>query len=91
MGKKEAKKGGNNAFSKKLDLKCQFQVSTSNFGFLKMTMDVCSPVFRCFGTPTRPHLQKILFPLLGVDEPILSLHIDIDDDSVKKYLIQLKY
>jgi len=91
MGKKEAKKGGNNAFSKKLDLKCQFQVSTSNFGFQKMTMDVGSLVSICFGTPTKPRFQKILFPLLGVDEPILSLHIDIDDDSVKKYLNQLKY
>jgi hypothetical protein len=91
MGEKEAKKGGNNAFSKKLDLKFQFQVSTSNFGFQKMTMDVGSPMSRCFGMPTKPRLQKILFPLLGVDELILSLHIDIDDNNVKKYLNQLKY
>jgi hypothetical protein len=90
MGKKETQKGGNNVFSKKLDFKCQFQVSTSHFGFQKMTMDVGSPVSRCFRTPTKPRLQKVLFPLLGVDELILSLDIDIDDDSVRKYLNQLK-
>jgi hypothetical protein len=82
MGKKETKKGGNNAFSKKLSLKCQFQVSTSHFRFQKMTMDVGSPVSRCSGTPTKPHLQKVIFPLLGADEHVLSLNIDIDDDSV---------
>jgi hypothetical protein len=84
-GKKETKKGG------KLDLKCQFQVSTSHFGFQKMTMDVGSPWFRCFGTLTKLRFQKVLFPLLGVDEPILSLDIDIDDDSVKTYLNQLEF
>jgi hypothetical protein len=86
MGKKETKKGGNNAFSKKLDLKCQFQVSTSHFGFQKMTMDLGPLVSRCSGTPTKLCLQKILFPLLGADELVLSLNIDIDDDSVRKYL-----
>ncbi len=91
MGKKETKKGGNNAFSKKLDLKCQFQVSTSHFGFQKMTMHVGSLVSRCFGTPTKPRLQKVLFPLLGADEHVLNLNIDIDDDSVRKYLNQLKF
>jgi hypothetical protein len=68
MGKKETKKGGNNAFSKKLNLKCRFQVSTFHFVIQKMTMDVGSPESRCFGTPTKPRLQKVLFPLLGADE-----------------------
>jgi hypothetical protein len=88
---KKTKKWGNNAFSKKLSLKCQFQVSTYHFGFQKMTMDVGSPMSRCSETPTKLHLQKVLLPLLGVDEPILSLDIDIDDDSVMKYLNQLKF
>jgi hypothetical protein len=91
MGKKETHKGGNNAFSKKLDFKCQFQVSTSHFRLQKMTMDVGSPVSKCFGTPTNPHLQKVLFPPLGVDELVLNLDIDIDDDNVRKYLNQLKF
>jgi hypothetical protein len=56
-----------------------------------MTMDVGSPVSRCSGTPTKPHLQKVLFPLLGADELVLSLNINIDDDSVRKYLNQLKF
>jgi hypothetical protein len=90
MGKKETKKGENNAFSKKLDLKCQFQVSTSHFGFQKMTMDVGSLVSRCSRTPTKRHFQKNLFPLLGIDEPVLNLNVDIDDDNVRKYLNQLK-
>jgi len=90
MGKKEIKKGGNNAFSKKLDLKCQFQVSTFHFGFQRMTMDVGSLMSKCSGMPTKPRLQKVLFPLLGANEPILSLDIDIDDDNVNKYLNQLK-
>ncbi len=55
-----------------------------------MTMDVGSPMSRCSGMPTKPCLQKVLFPLLGADEPILSLEIDIDDDNVRKYLNQLK-
>jgi hypothetical protein len=91
MGKKETKKGGNNAFSNKLDLKCQFQVPTSHFGFQKMTMDVGSLMSRCSGTPTKPCFQKVLFSLLGVDEFVLSLDIDIDDDNVKKYYNQLKF
>ncbi len=45
-------------------------------------MDVGSLVSKCFGMPTKLRLQKILFPLLGADEPVLSLDIDIDDDSV---------
>jgi hypothetical protein len=51
-----------------------------------MTVDVGSPVSRCSRTPTKPHLQKVLFPLLGADELVLSLDIDIDDDNVRKYL-----
>jgi hypothetical protein len=90
MGKKETKKRGNNAFSKKMDLKCQFQVSTSHFGFQKMTMNVGSPVSRYSKTPTKPRFQKVLFSLLGAYELVLSLDIDIDDDSVRKYLNQLK-
>jgi hypothetical protein len=74
-----------------MDLKCQFWVSTSHFGFQKITMDVGSPMSRCSGTPTKPRLQKVLFPLLGANELVLSLDIDIDDDSVKKYLNQLKF
>jgi hypothetical protein len=91
MGKKETKKGGNNAFSKKLDLKCQFQVSTFHFGFQKKTMDVGSPMSICFRMPTKPRLQKVLFPLLGANEPVLSLDIDIDDDNVRKHLNQSKF
>ncbi len=91
MGEKETQKGGNNAFSNKLDFKCQFQVSTSHFGLWKMTMDVGSTMSRCSRTPTKLRLQKVLFPLLGANEPILSLDIDIDDDSVRKYLNQLKF
>jgi hypothetical protein len=90
-GEKETQKGGNNAFSNKLDFKCQFQVSTSPFGLQKMTMDMGSLMSKCFGMCTKPCFQKILFPLLGADEPILSLDIDIDDDSVRKYLNQLKF
>jgi hypothetical protein len=56
-----------------------------------MTIDVGSLVSRCFRMPTKPCLQKNLFPLLGADEPALSLDIDIDDDSVRKYLNQLKF
>jgi hypothetical protein len=56
-----------------------------------MTMDVGSPMSRCSGTPTKPCIQKVLFPHLGVDELVLSLDIDIDDDSVRKYLNQLKF
>jgi hypothetical protein len=55
-----------------------------------MTMDVGSLMSRCSGMPTKPRLQKVLFPLLGANEPILSLDIDIDDDNVNKYLNQLK-
>jgi hypothetical protein len=55
-----------------------------------MTMDVGSPMPKCSGMPTRPCLQKVLFPLLGADELVLSLEIDIDDDNVRKYLNQLK-
>jgi hypothetical protein len=62
-----------------------------SFWIQKMTMDVGSLVSRCFGTPTKLRLQKILFPLLGADEPILSLDIDMDDDNVRKYLNQLKF
>jgi hypothetical protein len=91
MGKKETKKGGNNAFSKKMDLKCQFQVSTFHFGFQKMIMDFGSLMSRCFGMPTKPCLQKILFLLLGADEPVGSLDINIDDDNARKYLNQLKF
>jgi hypothetical protein len=87
MGEKETKKGGHNAFSKKLDLKCQFQISTSHFGFQKLTMGVGSLVSKCSRMPTKPCLQKVLFQLLGADEHILSLDID----SVKKYLNQLKF
>jgi hypothetical protein len=54
-------------------------------------MNVGLLVSKCFGTPTKLHLQKVLFPLLGVDEPILNLNIDIDDDNVRKYLNQLKF
>ncbi len=54
-------------------------------------MDVGSPMSRCSRTPTKPRLQKVLFPLLGANELVLSLDIDIDDDSVKKYLNQLKF
>jgi hypothetical protein len=56
-----------------------------------MTMDVGSPVSICSRTPTKPCLQKVLFPLFGADEPILNLDIDIDDDNVMKYLNQLKF
>jgi hypothetical protein len=56
-----------------------------------MTMDVGSTMSRCSRTPTKLRLQKVLFPLLGANEPILSLDIDIDDDSVRKYLNQLKF
>jgi hypothetical protein len=91
MGKKEIKKGGNNAFSKKMDLKRQFQVSTSHFGFQKMIMDVGLPMSRCSGTPTKPRPQKVLFLVLGANEPVLSLNINIDDDSVRKYVNQLKF
>jgi hypothetical protein len=56
-----------------------------------MTMDVGSPVSKCSGTPTKLRFQKVLFPLLGADEPVLSLDIDIDDDNVRKYLNQLKF
>ncbi len=35
MGKKKTKKVENNACSKNLSLKCQFQVSTSHFGSQK--------------------------------------------------------
>jgi hypothetical protein len=56
-----------------------------------MTMDVGSLVSRCFGTPTKPRFQTNLFPLLGADEPVLSLDINIDDDNVRKYLNQLKF
>jgi len=55
-----------------------------------MTMDVGSPMSRCSGMPTKPCFQKVLFPLLGANELVLSLDINIDDDSVKKYLNQLK-
>jgi hypothetical protein len=54
-------------------------------------MGLGSLMSRCSGMATRPRLQKVLFPLLGVDEPVLSLDIDIDDDSVRKYLNQLKF
>ncbi len=54
-------------------------------------MDVGSPVSRCSRTPTKPHFQKVIFPLLGANEPVLSLDIDIDDDSVRKHLNQLKF
>jgi hypothetical protein len=70
--------------------KCQFQVSTFHFGLQKMTMDVGSPMSRCSRTPIKLRLQKVLFPLLGAYEPVLSLEIDIDDDNVRKYLNQLK-
>jgi hypothetical protein len=56
-----------------------------------MTMDVGSPMSICFKIPTKLRLQKILFPLLGADELVLSLKIDIDDDNVRKYLNQLKF
>jgi hypothetical protein len=91
MGKKETHKGGNNAFSKKINFKCQFQVSTFHFGLQKMTMDVGSPMSICSKIPTKLRLQKILFPLLGADELVLSLKIDIDDDNVRKCLNQLKF
>ncbi len=55
-----------------------------------MTMDAGSPMSRCSGMPTKPCIQKVLFPHLRVDELVLSLDIDIDDDSVRKYLNQLK-
>jgi len=54
-------------------------------------MDVGSPVSICSRIPTKPCLQKVLFPLLGVDELTLNLDIDIDDDSVMKYLNQLNF
>jgi hypothetical protein len=54
-------------------------------------MDVGSPVSTCSRTPIKPRLQKVLFPLLGANEPVLSLDIEIDDDSVKKYVNQLKF
>jgi len=56
-----------------------------------MTMDVGSPMSRCSRTPTKPYLQKVLFPLLGADVLVLSVEIDIDDDNVRKYLNQLKF
>jgi len=37
-----------------------------------MTMDVGSLVSRCYGTPIKPCLQKVLFPLLGIDEPVFE-------------------
>jgi len=54
-------------------------------------MDAGSPMSRCSGMPTKPCIQKVLFPHLRVDELVLSLDIDIDDDSVRKYLNQLKF
>ncbi len=36
-------------------------------------------------------IQKVTFPLLGANEFVLNLDIDIDDDSVRKYLNQLKF
>ncbi len=36
-------------------------------------------------------IQKVTFPLLGADEFVLNLDINIDDDSVRKYLNQLKF
>jgi hypothetical protein len=49
-----------------------------------MIMDVDSPVSKCFGMPTKPHLQKVIFSLLEADEFVLSLNINIDNDSVRK-------
>jgi hypothetical protein len=89
MGKKETNKWGNNAFSKKIEFEMSISSLNISFGFQKMTMDVGSPMSRCSKTPTKFRLQKVLFPLLGVDELILSL--DIDDDSVMKHLNQLKF
>jgi len=86
MGEKGKK--GNNAFSKKLDLKCNFK---SHFGFQKMTMDVGSPVSICSRIPIKPRFQKVRFPLLGANEPILNLDINIDDDNVMKYLNHLQF
>jgi hypothetical protein len=59
MGIKKTKKGENNAFSKKMSLKCQFQVSTSHFGPQKMTMDVGSPMSKCSRMHSKPRLQKV--------------------------------
>jgi hypothetical protein len=59
MGIKKRKKGENNAFSKKLSLKCQFQVSTSHFGSQKMIMDVGSPVSKCSRMHSKRRLQKV--------------------------------
>jgi hypothetical protein len=56
-----------------------------------MTLDVGSPVSKCFGTPTKLRLQKVLFPLLGADELVLNLDNDTDDDNVRKYINQLKF
>ncbi len=54
-------------------------------------MDVGSPMSTCSRMAIKLCLQKVLLPLLGVNGPVLSLDINIDDDIVKKYLNQLKF
>jgi hypothetical protein len=56
-----------------------------------MTMDVGSPVSICSRIPIKPRFQKVRFPLLGANEPILNLDINIDDDGVMKYLNHLQF